>query len=208
MQKAVTTFLLIRHGENDWIGRGVIAGRTPGVHLNAAGRQQAGHLAEALAKMKIDKLFSSPIDRARDTAEPVAARLGLAIEILPPIQEVNFGDWTGKSISELDKLEGWKKWNTMRSIGQIPNGENMMQVQSRFVGEIERLRHLYPNETLALFSHGDPIRAAVTYYLGMPLDLLLRIEVGYASITEVTIDDWHIRFETINYCPWKSLGQR
>lgn len=196
----MTTFLLIRHGENDWIRRGIIAGRTPGVHLNATGREQAQRLAAFLSHRPIHRLFTSPIDRARETAEPVAARLGLPLNISQAIQEVDFGDWTGKPITELDKLEAWKQWNTIRSIGQIPNGESMRDVQTRFVSEVERLRREFPNETIALFSHGDPIRAAITYYLGMPLDMLLRLEVSYTSITEFHLSDWSVRFEKINYC--------
>ena len=200
----MATFLLIRHGENDWIRRGIIAGRTPGVHLNDAGREQAQRLAEFLSRGSIHQLFSSPVDRARETAESVAAKLGLLLNISEAIQEVNFGDWTGKPVAELDKLEGWKQWNTIRSIGQIPNGESMRDVQTRFVTEVERLRREFPDKTIALFSHGDPIRAAICYYLGMPLDMLLRLEVSYTSITEFHISDWSIRFETINYCPTSS----
>jgi broad specificity phosphatase PhoE len=198
----MTTFLIIRHGENDCLQRGILAGRTPGTHLNSAGRHQAEQLADWLQRRTVHRLFSSPIDRARETAEPAAAKLHLPLQILTGIQEVDFGDWTGKSFEELGKIEGWKKWNTFRSAGQVPNGESMLDVQTRVVAEIERLRRLYPEQTLALFSHGDPIRALITYYLGMPLDLLLRLEISSASVTEFEIDDWHVRFQRINYSPF------
>ncbi|HWH67867.1 MAG TPA: histidine phosphatase family protein, partial [Candidatus Sulfotelmatobacter sp.] len=96
----MTIFYLIRHGENDWVGK-AIAGRSPGVHLNAAGRQQAEQLAKQLAAHPIQQLFSSPLERARETAEPLARRLGLEVQIAPALTEMDFGQWTGKTLAEL-----------------------------------------------------------------------------------------------------------
>ena len=167
--------------------------------MNEAGQQQAQMLAERLAGSGIQYIFTSPLERARETAEPLALRLNIPLRVSEPLIEVDFGDWTGKAFAELDQLELWKKWNTLRSAGRVPNGESMIEVQARIVGEIERIRRAFPNDRIALLSHGDPIRAAITYYLGMPLDMLLRIEVSSASVTAFSVDDWQIRFDTINF---------
>src|SRR5688572_9360317 len=96
-------FYLVRHGNNDFLSKGLLAGRLPDVHLNEQGRSEAARLAETLAASGIQRIFSSPLERAFQTAEPTAKRLGLEIEITPEILEIDFGDWTGKAIRELDR---------------------------------------------------------------------------------------------------------
>lgn len=193
----MTTFYLIRHAENDLVGK-AIAGRAPGIHLNAEGRRQAQQLPERVAGYPIQHMFTSPLERARETAEPVAARLNLPLEISQPLIEIDFGDWTAKPIAELERMEEWRKWNTLRSAGRVPNGESMLEVQNRFVGEMERLRRLFPEQGIALISHGDPLRSALVYYLGMHLDMLLRIEISTASVSIISIDDWQARVLGVN----------
>ncbi len=193
----MTTVLLIRHAENDLVGH-AIAGRKPGIHLNATGRAQAERLAERLEHEGIEHIASSPLERTRETAEPLARRLRLQIEFSEALKEIDFGEWTGKAISELDQLAEWTQWNTWRSLGRIPKGESILEVQGRIVGEIERLRRRFTGQKIAVFSHGDPLRAAITYYLGMPIDMLLRLEVSSASVTTFSINDWNVRFEGIN----------
>jgi broad specificity phosphatase PhoE len=168
------------------------------VHLNATGRQQAQRLAEALAGRGIQQIFSSPLERARETAEPLAARLQLPVQISPPLLEADFGDWTGKAFAELEHDERWRQWNTLRSLGRIPNGESMLEIQHRVVVELERLRWLFANQTLALFGHGDPLRSALVHYLGMPLDLLLRLEMSTACWSVVCVDDWQVKVLGVN----------
>jgi probable phosphomutase (TIGR03848 family) len=193
----MSRFYLIRHGENDLVGH-AIAGRSPGVHLNAAGRQQAERIAQRLSSHPIDKIVSSPLERSRETAAPLAKRLHLEIEIRENLIEANFGEWTRKSIEELDRDPRWRQWNCFRSGSRIPGGESMLEVQARMIGEVERLRREHPGKTLALFSHGDPIRSILTYYLGMPLDLLLRISMSTASLSIVRIEDWGPQVECMN----------
>jgi broad specificity phosphatase PhoE len=196
----MSTFYLIRHAQHDLLGH-VIVGRRPGVHLNAAGLEAAKRLADYLAQKPIHHIFSSPLERARETAEPLSRKLGLELQITPPLLEVDMGDWTGKSTQELDALEDWRKWNTFRSAGRIPHGETMIEIQSRMVGLIERLRREFPQDDIALFSHGDPIRAAVVYYLGLAMDLLQRLEISTASVTALKIDDWGAKLECLNVRP-------
>ena len=166
--------------------------------LTPEGKKQAEQLAERLNKFSIKAVFSSPLERAIETAEQLARKLGLKIEISEQFKEIDFGDWTGKTFEELEGNEGWKQWNRFRSAAQIPNGERMLDVQARVVGELERLRRVYPDGTVAVFGHGDPIKAALIYYLGLPLDHLLRLETNPAGFSEVRISDWHVQVVRLN----------
>lgn len=193
----MTTFYLIRHGSNDFAGK-TLVGRTPGIHLNDTGRAEAERLANELAREPIQHLFSSPMERCRETAAPIAKRLNLEVQILDGLVEVEFGDWTGQEIAEMNSNELWQKWNTFRSGGRIPNGESIWEVQTRMVSVIEKLRRQFPDQVLALFSHGDPLRAAITYYLGMPIDFIHRLELSPASVSVLMIDDWTAKVQALN----------
>ncbi len=182
----MTTFYLIRHGANDLVGR-AIAGWSEGVHLNADGRQQAARLAERLASIPIRQLFSSPLGRARETAEPLANRLGLTVQLAEPIAEIRFGDWTGRTFNDLASDPRWQQWNHCRSGARAPGGESMIEVQARVTGYMAELAARLPDETVALFSHGDPIRSALMFYLGMPLDFVHRLEISPASVSIITL---------------------
>ncbi len=193
-----TTFYLIRHAAHDWLGRG-IAGRLPGVHLNAVGREQAERLALRLGGVPFAAVYASPLERARGTAEPLAARRGLPTETLDDIHEMNFGAWTGKTFAELDADPLWQPFNTFRSGTRIPGGgETLAEAQLRMVTAMENLRERHPNNAVALVGHGDPIRAAVAYFLGVPLDLMGRMEVEPASVSVVALADWGPRVLRVN----------
>jgi probable phosphomutase (TIGR03848 family) len=191
----------IRHGTNDHLAKSLLAGRLPNVHLNAEGRAEAERLASSLASAGIQRILSSPLERAIQTAEPTAKRLGLEIEISPEIHEINFGDWTGRSLRELDRDPGWKNFNSYRSGTRIPNGETMLESQSRMVGFIEKLFRENPNQTVALFSHGDPIKSVFAYYLGIPLDLFTRIEISPGSYSILRLQPWGPQIVAINRLP-------
>lgn len=179
----MTRFLLIRHAAIDGLGAR-IAGRTP-MALNAAGREQAASLAARLAAEAITALYSSPQLRATQTAETLAMVLGLQIRVAPEIDEVDFGDWTGKSYEELDRLPEWRAFNTLRSTMRIPNGELLLETQARFIGLMDRLCAVDPDGTVALVSHADPIRLALAHQLGVPIDFLLRFAIAPASVSAV-----------------------
>lgn len=181
-----TTVLLIRHAEHRLQGRALV-GRADGVGLSAEGRRQADGLAEWLVATPPAALYSGPLERARETAAPIAARLGLRVEIADELDEVDFGDWTGRTFGELEGGDLWRRFNAFRSGTRSPNGEHMLEVQARVVGLIERLRGRHPGGRVGLVSHGDVIRAALLYYLGAPLDLVHRIEVGPASLSVVAL---------------------
>ena len=184
----MTTIFLIRHAETDAVGKW-IAGWTPGVHLNRVGVTQADRLADRLATTQIRAIYSSPLERAIETAQPLATRLRLPIVEREPLGEIHFGNWTARALAELDADPEWRLFNSFRSAHRIPGGESMLEVQSRLVSELTCLAQRHPDETIAAVSHGDVIRAAVAHYLGAPLDLIVRFEISPASVTTLRLSE-------------------
>ncbi len=186
----MTTFLLIRHGDNDYLGH-TLVGWTPGIHLNARGRAQAERLADRLSRAGAIAVYSSPLERARETAEPLARRLGIEVRISEALGEIRIGEWTGRTFEELQQDARWRHFNAFRSGARIPGGETMLEVQHRMAAAVEEMRREHPDGTLALVSHADPIRAILCLYLGVPLDLIYRLEVETASVSVIKLgDDW------------------
>ena len=184
-----TTFLLIRHAAHGLLNH-KMAGCMAGVHLNEAGQAQALQLAERLAQVPLAALYSSPLERAQETAAPIAARLNLPIQICPAIVEINYGDWTGLTFDELQARPEWQSYNLFRSGARIPGGEMMLEVQARVVTEMQKLCLQHPEQRIALVSHADAIKGALAYYLGMPLDLFLRLEISPASVSILTLNEF------------------
>ena len=178
-----------------------LSGRLPGVHLNEAGRRQAEDLAEHLNRKGIQQLWSSPLERARETAAPLAKRLALKVQPSEALTDLDFGDWTNRPIAELQPLPQWQQWNLFRAGVRIPNGELMTEVQGRMVGELERLSRASPEACIALFTHNDPIRAVLAHYLGMPLDLMQRLEIDPASVSILELSPWGARLCGANLRP-------
>ena len=200
----MTVFYLLRHGEHVLRGR-VLAGRTPGVGLSARGRAEIAAVADRLAEERIAALCSSPLQRTRETAEILADRLDLPIEYREDVIELDFGEWTGLTFDAVRADERWKLWSTCRSIATVPGGESMRQVQERVVEALFELRQAHPNGTVVVVSHGDVIRAALLFALGMPLDFYSRIEVGLASMSTIRIDNSGLRVLTVNERPRLAL---
>ena len=196
----MTVFHLLRHGEHVLRGR-VLAGRTPGVGLSGRGRAEIAAVADRLAEETITALCSSPLQRARETAEIVAGKLDLPIEYREDVIELDFGEWTGLTFDAVRADERWRLWSTCRSIATAPGGESMRQVQERVVKALFELRQSHHDGTVVVVSHGDVIRAALLFALGMPLDFYSRIEVGLASISTIQIDNSGIRVLAVNERP-------
>jgi broad specificity phosphatase PhoE len=196
----VTLYYLVRHGEHRLQGR-IIAGRISGIGLSPKGRAEAEAVAERLAGEKIDAIYASPLDRTRETATILAARLALPVFARDDFIELDFGAWTGLTFDDVRTDKRWVPWQSCRSIATIPGGESWRQVQDRVVAALFDLRRSHPEGAVVVVTHGDVIRAALLFVLGMPLDLYNRIEVGTGSISTVRIDDNHIRIATINERP-------
>lgn len=181
----MTTVLLIRHGENSMVGKR-LAGRLPGVHLNQKGKEQAEQLAEVLCKAPIKAIYSSPLERAVETAQPLAKLLNLEILPAPGLVELGYGDWQGKTLKQLGRRKLWKVVQDKPSEMRFPNGESFVEVRDRVVAEIERIAAAHEEKDLvATFSHGDIVRLAVSHFLGMPLDLFQRLAANPASISVI-----------------------
>lgn len=195
----MTTFYLVRHAEKDVPGT-MLTGRAPGVRLTAAGRRQAECLAGELAREPIRRVLSSPLERACETARPLAERLGLEVELSEAIGEIDFGAWTNQAIEALEPDAHWQRYHQFRSGHRIPEGELLLEVQARFVREMLRLRSEVTEGGVALFSHSDPIKLAIAYFAAVPLDLFSRFEIESASVSTITLTDWGPRIEGINRC--------
>ena len=185
--ETVTYVFLVRHGENEWVSSGKLAGRTPGVHLNDRGREQAGQLAALLGRQPIAAVYSSPLERCTETAQPLAAALGLPVCPEPGMLEVDYGDWHGRELKELSQLPGWRLVQHFPGGFRFPNGESLREVQTRAVNTVERLAAAHPNTAIAVFSHGDVIRMLVAHYAGTPLDLFQRTHVSTGSLSTVAL---------------------
>ncbi len=179
------TILLIRHGENEYVKKGRLAGRLPGVHLNETGRAQAAALAEALRGLPIQAVYSSPLERTLETAAPIAEALEQQVRPLDGLLEVDFGTWQDKTLKSLRRRKLWRTVQGNPARMRFPEGETFAQAQQRIVTALESLaqQHPDPKTLLVCVSHSDLIKLAAAYYLGLPLDLFQRLHVSPASIT-------------------------
>ncbi|HLF01112.1 MAG TPA: MSMEG_4193 family putative phosphomutase [Anaerolineales bacterium] len=179
--------LLIRHGENDYTRKGKLAGWTPGVHLNEKGRAQAQATAVQLAEAPIKAIYSSPLERALETAQPLARATALRVQRLEGVGEVRYGDWTGKSLKALMRTKLWRTVQRHPATMQFPQGETFRAVQSRAVDALETLVRKHSKQWVAVFSHGDVIKLLLTHYLGMPIDMFQRIVISTGSISHLRL---------------------
>jgi len=190
--------LLIRHALNDWVGKRV-AGWTPGISLNDEGRDQAARLAEWLEPVPLEAIYSSPLERAVETAEPIARSHGMEVMIRDSIGESRYGELDGKPIEEIFKTPLWEKWRMNPSRTRFPGAETTYEVQVRVVSELEQILQEHPEGNIAVVSHADPIRVAVAHYIGLPLDLVFRIWVSPASVTTMRFGEWGPRLTHLSH---------
>lgn len=195
----MTRIFLIRHGENEYTRTGRLAGWTRGVALNASGTQQALALAAYLAATPVHFIYSSPLQRALETAQPLAKSKHLRVRVLDALGEVRYGEWQGKSLKELRLRKLWRTVQERPSQMVFPGGEALRAVQTRAVDAVELLAARHAGQTVALFSHGDVIRVTMAHYLGTPLDLFQRIMIGTASISELNIGPEHMAVVRANF---------
>ncbi|HEV2557565.1 MAG TPA: histidine phosphatase family protein [Microvirga sp.] len=192
-----TTFHLVRHAAHDRVGS-VLCGRMPGVHLGEVGREQARRLARRFANENVASVQTSPLERARETAEPIAAATGAAVAVNEGILEIEFGEWTGRTFETLGGDARWAAWNGARAVNRPPGGEAMLEVQARVIAALEALRAAYPDRTLVVVSHADVIKAALLYHLGLPVDAYGRFDIDPASVSTLAVGDWGSRLIRMN----------
>ena len=182
---APTVVLLVRHGQTPTTGK-LLPGRAAGLHLADTGIEQAQRAAERIAALtKVDAIYASPLERARETAAPIAAARGLKVRIDKGLLECDFGDWTGAELKNLMKLPEWNTVQRAPSTFTFPGGESFTAMQNRIVGAIDRLRAAHPGGTIVCVSHADPIKAAVAHAMGTHIDLFQRIVIGTCSVSAI-----------------------
>ncbi|MCU1491649.1 MAG: fructose-2,6-bisphosphatase [Acidimicrobiaceae bacterium] len=175
---------LVRHGTTPTTGK-VLPGRAPGLHLSEQGQAEAEQVAERLAPLGVAALYSSPLERARETAQAVSRRLGLRVKVDRGLLECDFGEWTGAELSALSKLPEWSTVQHHPSGFRFPGGESFSEMRARLVGALERLVQAHPGELIVAVSHADPIKVVVGEALGQPLDLVQRLSISPCSVSAI-----------------------
>jgi len=183
-QPAPAVALLVRHGSTPTTGK-VLPGRAVGLHLSDEGRRQATATAERIAAMKRPPvaIYSSPLERACETAQPLSELLGLPVQIEPGLLECDFGEWTGAELKDLRRKREWRTVQWLPSAFEFPEGESFTSMQNRIVSTIDGLAKVHSGKTFVAVSHADPIKAAVAAVAGVPLDLFQRFVVSPCSVT-------------------------
>lgn len=202
-----TVVLLVRHGRTPTTGA-VLPGRARGLHLDEAGRAEAAATAERIAALpRVDAVYSSPLERARETANPIATRRGLPVTVHRGLIECDYGDWTGVELKALRRLPAWRAVQRHPSGFRFPNGEALAAMQARVTAALRELAAAHPGGVVVAVSHADPIRAAVVDAMGAHLDMLQRVVVGTASVTAIAYADTGPTVLTVNaYGDLRQLG--
>ena len=195
--------LLIRHGENEYVKSSKMAGRIPGIHLNEKGRKQAEALGEALRDFPITAIYSSPLDRAMETAQPIAQARKLEIFQDPDLMDTNIGKWEGRSWKVLRLTKAWKVVQNAPSRFRFPEGESFIEAQLRYANALERVlrKHSKPKDIIAVVFHADPIKLAVSHFLGLPLDHFQRLSCNTGSLTMLHLSEMGANLITLNQRP-------
>jgi len=186
----MATVVLVRHGRTTANASGTLAGRLKGIRLDETGRAQATATAERLAAVKIAEVVSSPLERCRETAAPIATAHGLKVQSERGIVECDYGEWQGRPLKELAKEKLWATVQTQPSAAVFPGGESMPAMLARAAEAVRRRDAAVaaehgPDAVWVAVSHGDVIKAALADALGMHLDLFQRLAVDPGSISIV-----------------------
>jgi broad specificity phosphatase PhoE len=182
----MATFYLIRHGDKEKAD--VMVGRLPGIHLTKLGHRQARAISARLSDAPIARIFASPLERAVETAAPLAKAKKLRIETRPALTEVDTGEWTGMPLQKLKRTRAWRELAKFPAGRPIPGGETLPEVQARIVSELIQLNVAYPREHIAVFTHEDPIRLALCHFIGAPMNAYEHITVKLGSICTLRLN--------------------
>ncbi len=196
-----TLVLFVRHGQTPTTGK-ELPGRKPGLHLADAGKAQAQAAADAIAAMKqIDAVYSSPLERARETAAPIAAARGLKVQIERGLLELDIGEWTGEELKKVARQPEWQGVQRYPSGFRFPGGESFTEMQTRIVNATARLVAAHPGGTVVAVSHADPIKAAVVHATGAHMDMFQRVSISPASITAIAYGPLAPMVLSVNWVP-------
>jgi broad specificity phosphatase PhoE len=195
--------LLIRHGENDFVKTGKLPGQIAGIHLNERGQKQAQALGNALKEVPLKAIYSSPLERAMETAEPIATSHQLEIIQEPYLLDADVGKWQGKSLKVLRLTNAWKVVQHAPSRFQFPEGESFLDLQTRIANTLENIvkKHNKPKDIVAVVFHADPIKLAVSHFLGLPLDHFQRLSCDTGSLTALYAGEMGVNLLKLNQRP-------
>lgn len=182
-----TTFFLVRHAAHPDLGRR-LTGRLDGVTLTSAGRRQAAALAEQLTGAQLDLVQTSPRERTVETARAIASRTGAKVETVAALDEIDFGEWQGRTFDDLAPNPQWQEWNANRSLASCPGGETMGEAVARIAGHLQSLAEKHWAKRIALVSHADMLRGLIADLIGLPFDNMLRFEIAPASISRIELN--------------------
>ncbi|NMB35578.1 MAG: histidine phosphatase family protein [Firmicutes bacterium] len=182
---------LVRHGETDWNRQMRVQGRED-VPLNDRGREQARRLSRRLGRKSISAIFSSPLSRARETAEIIAANHNLIPETVSGLAEIDFGDWEGKIYGEMDEREraAVTQWLSDPTLHSIPGGETLQQFQKRLEDCYKKLLDNHAAGNMAIVTHAGAIKVLVAGIMEASLAKIPRLRLMTASLSIILYDDW------------------
>lgn len=189
---------MVRHGKTASTGK-LLPGRAAGLHLSETGHNEALLAAQRLSKLKkVSAIYASPLERARETAAPIAKLLNQKVLINKGLLECDFGDWTGKELSKLMKLPEWSTVQRAPSIFSFPNGESFTEMQTRITTALDEIRNKHKGGIVICVSHADPIKAVVAHAMGTHLDLFQRIVISTCSISAISYSAYGPVVLTVN----------
>ena len=166
--------------------------------LSREGLEQAAIVADLLGTLPINAVYSSPRERAWYTARDIAEPHELKAQAVDALDEIDFGDWTGRDFASLEGDEEWQRWNEERSTARCPGGESMPEAVTRARAAIEGLAAEHDDQTIVAVTHCDIIRGLIADFLGLTLDNILRFDVDPASLSRIELSRWGARVRSIN----------
>jgi broad specificity phosphatase PhoE len=192
-----TEILLVRHAAHVELGR-ILSGRRRDVALSREGLEQAVIVADLLGVEPIAAVYSSPRERAYYTAREIADRHEQKVRVADTVDEIDFGDWSGRGFSDLADDPQWRHWNEARATARAPGGETMGEACQRAVAALEDMAREHADGTIAIVSHCDIIRGIIAHYLGLSLDNILRFDIAPASVSRLALEGSGGRVISVN----------
>ena len=183
----MTIVVLVRHASTATTGKRLY-GQSPGHDLDARGRRQAEATAQRLTGLDLAAVYSSPLERAQQTAQPIARAAGLRVRTRKGLIEPDVGEWTNRSLGQLRRRKDWRLVQRAPSRFRFPGGESFRHLQQRAADEVEGLAREHGDATIVCVSHAETIKVVVAHYIGLHLDHLQRLEVSPASLTTLSLD--------------------
>jgi broad specificity phosphatase PhoE len=197
----MTIIYLVRHGKTDFISK-MLCGNLPGIPLNEEGRSQAQKTAAYLSTLPIKAIYSSPIQRAMETAGIIGQAVGLDVISADYLREIHFGDLQGTLTPDLQSIPLWQRYTTLPADVSFPNGESVIEVEKRVSEGLDRIAEQYTEkDEIVCVAHSDVLRLAISHALGLPLDNFHRLSISPASVSKLEWTPDHKRLRSLNFRP-------